>query len=147
MSAMVTSTNQWALNHWPLGDVAVILKSTIFKLTMQNRPVSQITWCASPISHNAPFCNRNVHISVTKWCIVGYWTGTLWDLWDWSKVGGALAGPSPVMSKFHLALCLYKSWYQFDLNHVNNSYGLLRIDKLYFRPCPHLIRSRKDLGS
>ena len=25
-----------------------------------------------------------VHISVTKWCIVGYDTGTLSDLWDWS---------------------------------------------------------------
>ena len=25
-----------------------------------------------------------VHISVTKWCIVGYDTGTLWDLWDGS---------------------------------------------------------------
>ena len=25
-----------------------------------------------------------VHISVTKWCIVGYETGALWDLWDWS---------------------------------------------------------------
>ena len=23
------------------------------------------------ISHNAPFCNRNVHISVTKWCMWG----------------------------------------------------------------------------
>ena len=27
---------------------------------------------ASDTSHNAPFCNRNVHISVTKWCIAGY---------------------------------------------------------------------------
>ena len=27
---------------------------------------------ASDTTHNAPFCNRNVHISVTKWCIVGY---------------------------------------------------------------------------
>ena len=24
-----------------------------------------------------------VHISVTKWCIVGYRTGALWDLWGW----------------------------------------------------------------
>ena len=23
-----------------------------------------------------------VHISATKWCIVGYWTGALWDLCD-----------------------------------------------------------------
>ena len=26
---------------------------------------------ALQIPHNTPFCNRNVHISVTKWCIVG----------------------------------------------------------------------------
>ena len=25
-----------------------------------------------------------VHISVTKWCIVGYLSGALWDLWDGS---------------------------------------------------------------
>ena len=30
-------------------------------------------------SHNAPFWNRNVPISVTKWCIVEYGTGALWD--------------------------------------------------------------------
>ena len=32
------------------------------------------------IYHNASFCNRNVHNSVTKWCIVGFDTGALWDL-------------------------------------------------------------------
>ena len=31
--------------------------------------------------YNAPFYNRNVHISVTDWCIVGYGTGASWDLW------------------------------------------------------------------
>ena len=25
-----------------------------------------------------------MHISVPNWCIVGYGTGVLWDLWDWS---------------------------------------------------------------
>ena len=41
--------------------------------------------------HNAPFCNRNVHISVTKWCIVGYLCNALWNLWDgsiWSTLPG-----------------------------------------------------------
>ena len=41
----------------------------------------------NPVSHNASLCNRNVHISVTKWCIVGYGTGAWWDLWDWSIMG------------------------------------------------------------
>ena len=45
-------------------------------------PISQIPLCIWQISHNAPFCNRNVHISVTKWCIVGYGTGALWDLYN-----------------------------------------------------------------
>ena len=35
-------------------------------------PVTQISWCTSPIFHNAPFCDRNVHISVTN--------GALWDI-------------------------------------------------------------------
>ena len=39
-----------------------------------------------PISHNTPFCNRSVYISVTKWCIVGYGTGALWDLCNRSIV-------------------------------------------------------------
>ena len=41
-------------------------------------------------SHNAPVpyptihhWNINMHISVPKWCIVGYGTGALCDLWDW----------------------------------------------------------------
>ena len=47
-----------------------------------NWRISQIPQCNRRISHNAPFCHRNVHIcySVTKWCIVGYSTGALWDL-------------------------------------------------------------------
>ena len=48
-------------------------------------------------SHNAPVpyptmhhfvtetCTH-VHLSVTKWCIVGYLSGALWDLWDASIV-------------------------------------------------------------
>ena len=47
-------------------------------------PAAQIPQCTSPISHSAPICNRNVHISVTKWCIVGYLAIALWDLWGGS---------------------------------------------------------------
>ena len=35
------------------------------------------------MSHNASFYNRNVHISLTKWHIVGYGTSALWELWYW----------------------------------------------------------------
>ena len=50
--------------------------------SMCNRPFSQIPQCTIPLSHNAPLCNRNGHISVTKWCIVGYFSDVLWELWD-----------------------------------------------------------------
>ena len=36
-----------------------------------NWPDLQMPQCTSPTSHIAPFCNRNVHICVTKWYIVG----------------------------------------------------------------------------
>ena len=49
-------------------------------------------------SHNAPILYPTmhhfvtetctcVHVSVTKWCIVGYLSNALWDLWEWSIVG------------------------------------------------------------
>ena len=45
-----------------------------------SRPISQILYCIRQISHKASFCSRNVHISVTKWCIMGYGTDALWVL-------------------------------------------------------------------
>ena len=48
-------------------------------------PNSQIPQCTSPCPTMHPFvteiCTR-VHTSVTKWCIVGYISDALWDLWD-----------------------------------------------------------------
>ena len=43
-------------------------------------PLSQ----TAQISHNALFCNIHFqkHISVTKWCIMGYETGASWDLYN-----------------------------------------------------------------
>ena len=52
-----------------------------------NRSVSQIPQCTSLISHNAPFCNRNMHMSAHfcyKRGTVGYLSNALWDLWDGS---------------------------------------------------------------
>ena len=37
--------------------------------------VAQILQCTSPISHNAPFCNRNVHM-----CTFLLQNGALWDI-------------------------------------------------------------------
>ena len=40
-----------------------------------------IPQCACRVSHNAPRWNRSMHISVPKWCIVGYGTAALRDSW------------------------------------------------------------------
>ena len=48
-----------------------------------NRSAAQIPQCVSPVSHNAPFCNRNVHMcahfcykmvhcGIFVWCIMGF---------------------------------------------------------------------------
>ena len=47
---------------------------------MASKLISQTPQCIIQISHNAPFYSKNVHISVTKRCIVEYGTGALWDL-------------------------------------------------------------------
>ena len=58
-----------------------------------NRPYEKSHIALVPISHNAPvqyptMCHFvtemciYVHISVTKWCIVGYLSGALWDFWS-----------------------------------------------------------------
>ena len=64
-----------------------------------NRPVAQIPQCTIPIPHNAPFCNRNVHIcahfcykmvhcGIFVWCIRGFVTwvqrDNIWSLFDGS---------------------------------------------------------------
>ena len=56
-----------------------------------NRSISQIPQCTSPISHNAPFCKRNVHIcahfcykmvhcGIFVWCIVGCVRWVYWQV-------------------------------------------------------------------
>ena len=49
---------------------------------VNNRPVSQIPQCICPILCITSYWSRIVHISVPKWCFVGYGTGAPWD---WSK--------------------------------------------------------------
>ena len=50
-------------------------------------PIEHIPQCTSPISHNAPFCNRNPHIGA-NFCYnvvhCGIFSDALWDLWDGS---------------------------------------------------------------
>ena len=71
------------LNAWASGSVRYTFPSRRHTC-WANLSISHIPLCTSPISNNAPFCNRNVHISGTKWCIVGYLLDVLWDLWNGS---------------------------------------------------------------
>ena len=64
--------------------------SKLLTLDENNKPAAQIPQCTNPISHNAPICNKMcipAHISVTKWCSVGF----LSALWDWED--GSIISP------------------------------------------------------
>ena len=55
-----------------------------YLILLWNKPVAQIPQFTSPISYNAPFCNRKctcLHVSVAKWCIVGYFSNAWWVRW------------------------------------------------------------------
>ena len=81
---------QWIMHTIP---------TRLWLCTGWSRPISQISQCTCLISHNAPFrteiprCTRPKYhnapfrtemctIMWPEWCIVGYGTGALWDLWN-----------------------------------------------------------------
>ena len=90
-----------------------------------NTLVAQISQCTSPISHNASFCNRSVHISVTKWCIKGYLSDALWTLWAGSN--------RPIYICKYIYASIYESIYVVH----SNKYGHVQ--------CFVVIRYRWDL--
>ena len=52
---------------------------SLFTHLCKNRSVAQIPHCISPISYNAPLCDRNVqmvHCGIFIWCTVGF---VRWD--------------------------------------------------------------------
>ena len=54
-------------------------------LNLGNRPVTQIPQCTSPLSHNASFCNKNVHMCAHfcyKMVHCGYSSNAFWDVWE-----------------------------------------------------------------
>ena len=48
-----------------------------------------------PMHHFVTEMCTHVHISVTKWCIVGYRRRVLWELWDWS-----IGHTNPMLTSF-----------------------------------------------
>ena len=73
-----------------------------------NRPILQIPECICAISQNVPFCNRNVHmcvhISVTKWCIMGY-VWCIVGFVKWVYWQASLDGPLKNAGLIHLIHC------------------------------------------
>ena len=57
-----------------------------------------------------------VHISVTKWCIVGYWSGALWDLWNVSLLGliTSMAGKTFPAFPWHAQRVIFRIWHTFE---------------------------------
>ena len=49
----------------------MVFSNYLGQLSCQCRSILQIPQSIRQIYHNVPFCNRNVHISVTEWRIVG----------------------------------------------------------------------------
>ena len=89
---------QQSSREWPQGQLTTQQRDSAQQWEQMNYQVSWqgvVSIDQSHKSHNAPvpyptmhhfvteMCTR-VHISVTKWCIVGYLPDALWDLWDWS---------------------------------------------------------------
>ena len=60
-----------------------------------------------------------VYISVTKWCIVGYLSGALWDLWD---------GSIPSQHNCNTIWCMYHTCPSWPLPHCS------RVWRLFFSP-------------
>ena len=72
------------------------------------RLMDQIPQYIRKISHNAPFCNRNVHTHVqffvTKWCILVNGAGPLWDFDLLDLLPESLNAPVPYPMMFGCVL-------------------------------------------
>ena len=75
---------------WVMMKIDLIYKSHNAPVPYPTMHQSHIPQCTSPISHNVPFCNRNVHMcahfcykmvhcGIFVWCIVGF---ARWDYWN-----------------------------------------------------------------
>ena len=60
--------------------VIVFVSGKHQQLAKENRP-AQIPQCTSSISHIVGELCTCMHMSLTKWCIMGYLADVLWDLW------------------------------------------------------------------
>ena len=69
------------LTYWPLRGATFAPQNNFRTGKNVNWPVVQIPQCTSPISHNAPFCYKNVHICA-HFCYKMMHCGIFGALWD-----------------------------------------------------------------
>ena len=62
-------------NHQEVAPRSLYSSLLPVQLISVNRPISQIPQCIRYVSHNASFCNRNVHV-----CTFLLQNGALWDM-------------------------------------------------------------------
>ena len=113
--------------------LCVWVKGILALYTSHYRPVAQIPQCTSPLSHNAPFCHRNVHMcahfcykmvhrGTLAWCIVGYMRWVYWP--ELSLIPAFVGNISIIKASFlHFA----SVWYcQTNTAFLNQVPGLLK---------------------
>ena len=71
-------SGKWPMCWMPVTIFGPLTWETHIFLCFINRSISQLPQFTCPISHNTQPRNRNVHISVPMWCILGYKAGVVW---------------------------------------------------------------------
>ena len=116
-----------------------------------NWPNSQSPQCTSLIFHNAPYCNRNMHISVAKWCVVGYLSNALWaDLWDWSITVTYLSNchkrHGQPRHRYHISLAVWSAFYYLSIFHNTISGEIKHQPLIYMYGVSFLTQSSLQKG-
>ena len=74
-------TVQW--KHYHAYAAVLTVNEPIIVSLWRNWPISRIPQYTCSTSHYAPFrTEMSTFLFSSEWCIVGYGTGALWDLWD-----------------------------------------------------------------
>ena len=119
--------SEWPWRIWENACYLISAKNTK-REGAHNWPNSQIPEFTCSISHNAPFRTEMwIHLC-SEWSMVGYGTGALWDLWNWS-----------ILWK---QIYIHGSW----LIEVKGSYcSIIKVDKIILFTEPKNINQHKNL--
>ena len=104
--------------QWYASSLCIIFMPNNLNLLTKNKcwmnQKAQIPQCPGPISHNALFCKKKMHIAVAIWCIVGYLSDALWQMWDgsinsWIYFLASFRDKTPPMIHGHIG---FKKWFR-----------------------------------